>query len=504
MVNDIAIVLDCGATKLSTTAFDSKGNLIRSVSYQNEPVAQPGGEADWRIWDLDQIWQRLSDACRQVCASIDRSRIRAVTVCTFGADGAPVRKDGTPTYPVISWYDPRTRHLVTEIKELMDPWDIFIETGYQVIPFNTLLRLMWLRKYVPKALNDAECWLMMPGLLSFKLCGVFSIEPTDAGTMMAMAQGRRDWSEKMLALAELDSSFFPSWVEPGAVIGYVHSEASKQTGLPSGIPVVATGHDTQFAAIGSGARLGEAILSSGTWEILMLRINEFKPTRFGFEEGILIENDAIAGFWDPQLLMMASGVIEWVRRHFYADLTDLGKAYAQMITDGRKVGAGAAGVMVLPSFIADTGPTKKFGTWGTMLGLSINTERGHIYRATLEGLSFQLRHALGILTQATGSKVKAVRVVGGGSKNELWNQIRADVTGLPITTIAQKDATSLGAALFAFVGAGTFASIEEAQASVAFEETVFEPSEKTITYEDLFVRYMQVPKALKDFYLSTF
>jgi len=503
MVKTIAIVLDCGATKLSATAFDSKGSIIKRISYANEPVAQPGGEVDWRIWDLDQIWQKLSHACLQVCASIDRSRIKAVTVCTFGADGAPVRKDGTLTYPVISWYDPRTRSLMKEIKELMHPWDIFVETGYQLIPFNTLLRLMWLRKHAPKALNDAEHWMMMPSLLSFKLCRVFSIEPTAAGTMMAMEQGKRDWSEKMLTLAKLDPSFFPKWVEPGAIIGHVHSEASRQTGLPNGIPVVATGHDTQFAAIGSGAQSGEAILSSGTWEILMLRINEFKPTRFGFDEGILIENDAIAGFWNPQLLMMASGVIEWVRRHFYADLTDLERAYAQMITDGRKIGAGSAGVMVLPSFIADTGPMKKFGTWGTILGLNINTERGHLYRATLEGLSFQLRHALSIIIQATGVKVKGVRVVGGGSKNELWNQIRADVIGLPVTTIAQKEATSLGAALFAFVGAGTFASIREAQANVAFEETVFEPSENRVIYEDLFAKYIQVPRALKGFYQPT-
>lgn len=502
MGDDVVIVLDCGATKLSATVINDNGEMLKTASCQNGPLPQPGGEASWRIWDIDNICHKLFDLCRQVSGSVNRDRIKAVTVCTFGIDGAPVRKDGKLTYPVISWYDARTRPLVNEIKEAMDPWDIFAETGYQLFAFNTLLRLIWLRRFAAKTLDSAKYWLMMPGLITFRLCGEFSMEPTDAGTMMAMKQNKRDWSEKMLELSDLDSSFFPEWSEPGEVIGYVHSKASKHTGLPTGTPVIASGHDTQFAAIGSGASSDEAILSSGTWEILMLRDNKFKPSRFGFREGTVIENDAIPGFWNPQMLMMGSGVIEWLRRHFYGEIPELGKAYSRMMADGKKTKLGAGGLIVLPCFVAGTGPTKRYNTSGTILGLTINTERCQIYRAVLEGLSFQLKHALNILTRATGSKVRGIRVVGGGSKNRLWNQIRADVTGLPITTIAQKDATSLGAALFAFVGAGTYSNVDEARANVAFKRLVLQPTERTADYEDLFVKYMEVPRRLSKFYNS--
>ena len=171
-----------------------------------------------------------------------------------------------------------------------------------------------------------------------------------------------------------------------------------------------------------------------------------------------------------------------------------------MLEDAENVPPGAGGVTVLPSFVAETGPTKKYHTHGTMLGITPITDRGQLYRAALEGLSFQLRHALDILTQATGFEAQGIRIVGGGSKNALWNQIRADVTGLPVATIAGKEATVLGAALFAFYGAGHFASLEEGQTRAAKPDRILEPSKDQGIYEDLFARYLKAPEALEGFY----
>jgi L-fuculokinase len=494
-MNSIAIVMDCGATNAAVLALDETGTVLASASRANAPLPQPGGSPGWLIWDLEQVWGKLAEACREVCSAIPRDAIKAVAVTTFGADGAPIRHDGTLAYPVISWQCNRTQPQAEEVAAKMDPWEIYQETGYQILAFNTLLRLMWLKKQAPDALDQAHCWLMMPGLLSHRLCGEFSIDPTIGSTTMAMNIAKRAWSPKMLVMAGVDSYIFPRWVEPGEVGGRVHTEASRQTGLPQGIPVVAAGHDTQFAAVGSGASPGEAILSSGTWEILMVRSDRFTPDRAGFEDGLIVECDAVKGFWNPQMLMMASGVLEWVRKHFYG-----GAGHEQMIADAQQVEPGAGGVTVLPSFVAGAGPTKRFGTLGTILGLTITTSPGQIYRAALEGLSFQLRQALEILERATGARPASIRVVGGGSRNSLWNQIRADATGLPVTAIAQKEATVLGAALFAFVGGGVFSSLEEALQAVRKDEEVFVPSPARHRYSELFQSHRQVAPSLMPFY----
>jgi len=501
MSGDVAIVFDCGATNARVIAVDSSGRTLASASEPNTAKPQPGAaDETWRIWDLDEVYGKLARACQEVCGRIDTDRIAAVTITTFGADGAPVKADGTLTYPIISWQGARTQQLAADITELMDPWEIFAETGYQIIYFNTLLRLMWLRQNAPEALESADCWLMMPGVLSMKLCGELSIDRTAAGTMMAMDMARQDWSPKMLALADLDASFFPEWVAPGGVIGEVHAQAARETGLPEGIPVVAAGHDTQFAPYGSGVRSGEALLSSGTWEILLLRVDSFTPNEFGFNEGLMFECDALPDLWNPQLLMMGSGVLEWIREQFFAAGESRVATYELMINAARDIGAGADGITVVPAFVSDTGPAKQYHTEGTILGLTMNTIPAQIYRAALEGLSFQMRAALEILQEATGFTAEGIRVVGGGARNELWNQIRADVSGLPVVTTSEQEATVLGAALFALVGAGVFAGIDQAMAGVAMDETLYEPSGAVDAYAPLYERYLQLPPALQDFY----
>jgi len=494
------LVMDCGATNVRSVVVGENGKLVASASRPNATAEQPG-RPGLLIWDIDEIWAKLAETAAE---AIEKAGVEvgAVTVTTFGADGAPVKKDGSLVYPVISWACSRTQELVTRITEKMSPRDIYNITGYQIISFNTLLRWMWLRENEPGVLDEADLWLMTPGLISYRLSGEFSLDTSIASTTMAMDLAKRTWSDEMLRLADLDPSFFPPLIEPGTVIGAVTEKAAAETGLPAGIPVVAAGHDTQFAPIGSGAVSGEAILSTGTWEIAMIRVDSFQPNDFGFNEGLCIETDALAKLWDPQMLMMGSGVLEWIRGNFYA--AESGEnIYDTMISEAEKIAPGADGVTLVPAFMAGTGPTKKHGTLGTITGLTLNTERGAVYRAALEGLSFQLKDALRILSEATGFEPKRLRVVGGGSKNDLWNRIRAGVTGLPVTTVEQKEATVLGAAIIAFVGSGTFGSVDEARSAIEMGEQKFEPGSESARYAELFEKYMRLPKDLQSFYGAT-
>jgi len=498
MQDDLVLVFDCGSTNIRAVAVGTSGEPVASASRTNGPARQPGGRAEWLIWDVGEIWRKITETAREVSNIVGADRIKAITITTWGADGAPVSRDGTPTYPPISWRCPRASDMAEAISGKISPWELYKITGYQVISFNTLLRMMWLRRNVPDTLDRAHTWLMMPGLLAFKLTGEFHIEPTSASTTMAMDLCRRDWSGRLLKLADLDASFFPSWCEPGDVIGEVSAHAGRLCNLRRGTPVVASGHDTQFALLGSGANPGEAVLSSGTWEILEVRLPRFKPERTGFRGGIINEADAQPGLWDPQLLMMGSAVLEWIRDKFYPNRE--GGGYGSMIREASLVPAGSEGVTVIPSFVSDSGPMRRFRTRGTMLGLGLQTSRAHVYRATLEGLSCQLRLALEILGKATGFKAGCIRVVGGGSKNDLWNQIRADVTGLHVSVTDRKEATVLGAALTALVGIGRYGSLREAERSVKFHERRFRPSRNRALYERIFRKYEGIPQALGAFY----
>ncbi len=492
---EAVLVLDCGATNLRAVVMAPDGTVLSQASTPNRVSVQPG-ESGHLVWDMDEIWSKLCSCIRDVLARTGSDHIAAVTVATWGADGAPVRPEGTLAYPVVSWKCPRTVPVAKRFSEQVSPWHVFEVTGYQVMSINTLFKLIWLREHAPRSLEKGNMWLMMPALVANRLGAKPHVEPTSASTTMAMSVPERDWSDEMLGYAGLDHTFFPPWVEPGEVVGEVSARASRQTGLKPGTPIVAGGHDTQFAIIGAGAKMDEAVLSSGTWEILAFRCDSFTPTRAGFDGGVMVEADVERGMWNPQILMMGSGVLEWIRSAFFGSSVD----YSDMIASAQRVPPGSRGVCVLPSFVSDSGPNRRFGTMGTILGLGLNTSRDEIYRAALEGLSFQLRQSLEILTESTGIRPKGIRVVGGGSRNELWNRIRADTTGLPITTTSISEATVLGASLVAFRGIGRFRSLEAAVRSIDFGETTIRPGEHGETYEELYRQYLKVPPSLAGYY----
>ncbi len=495
------LVIDCGATNIRVVGINAAGKTLAQASEANEPVRERGAGKGWFIWDLERLWKIIGGLARKVVRRIGAPSIKAVTVTTWGADGTLVDEKGRLTHPLIAWRCERTAPIAEAVSRRIGRRRLFDVAGYPVIHFNTIFRMAWLAENAPDALKKASAFLMTPGLVSMKLTGKPSIDPTIASTGMNMNLAKRDWSDELLAEVGFPRRLLPRWVEPGSIIGEVTKSAAKATGLAAGTPVVAAGHDTQFALIGSGIAPGEAVVSSGTWEILIARSPRFTPNDASFEGGLLYECDAQPGCWNPQLLMMGSGVLEWVAGRWYGDIGQRKARYGVMIGEASEESAGSGGVVLLPSF-AGTGPNQRYGTKGTLLGLTLNTTRAQVYRAALEGLAFQLKDALAVFKAAAGIEPEALRVVGGGAKNRLWNQIRADVTGLPVVVPAETEATALGAAIVALVGAGVYASIDEARDEIDFGETRVEPSRVASAYAGLYEAYKGLAPALAPFYLG--
>jgi L-fuculokinase len=499
--SDLVMVLDCGSTNIKAVIVDSHGNILAYANRPNASHPQLDGAPNWLIWDLNEIWLKICEVSREAIGKVNSRKIRAVIVITWGADGAPIRRDGRLTYPPISWQCPRTRMIAERIEEKISAWEIFKITGYQVIPFNTLFKIIWLKENAPESLRDAYVWLMMPGLIAHKLTGEFHIDPTIASTMMAMDLKKRDWSPTMLELAGIDASFFPEWREAGEIIGHVTGDSGKKCGIPQGTPVITGGHDTQYAIFGSGAKHGEIVLSSGTWEILGARINSFNPTRRGYKEGLIIEADVEREYWNPQFLMIASAVIEWILQNLFHELGE--KRYNAAIREMEEAQPGSNGLIFIPTFVKESGPLRKYGTLGTILGLTLQSSRAQILRAAFEGLTFQLKEALRIMAEILRVDAKAIRVVGGGSKNQVWNQMRADTLGLPVIVPMQRESATLGAALMAFVGVGYFRSIDEAWRNFSVEEETYSPvPEKMEIYNEAFKKYMETLESLKNLYAA--
>lgn len=467
------LCLDCGATNVRAIIVDDKGNLVAKASQPNS--TDSGAEnAQYHVWNADRILNQLAECARKILPEVDATQVKGITITTFGVDGALVDEQGELLYPVISWKCPRTAEVMKNIDKYMPQRKLNELSGVGEFAFNTLYKLIWLKENRPELLEKAHAWLFISNILAHRLTGVMATDRTMAGTSQITDLTTGDWSDEILATLGISKSLFPPMVDAGEVIGHLTPAACELLGLPCSVPVVSTGHDTQFALFGSGVKENQPFLSSGTWEILMLRTAKAALEADDYAAGATVEYDSKAGLLNPGLQWIASGIIEWVKSTCYN-----GENYDTMDAEAAAIPPGCDGVKLIPNFLpSDSTP-------GSIEGLILGRTRGHIYRAAMEALTYRLKSRLQKLEKVGGFKATELLLVGGGSRNKIWTQMRADILGLPILVSKVSESTVLGAAMYAFAGAGVYPSPDACRDAFGISYETILPGEQQALYATL-------------------
>lgn len=448
------LILDCGATSVRAVAVSSDGHTLAKASRPNATVADPANPA-WHLWPRDTIVDLLGQCSREALTALDalpggNPGIAGIAVTTFGVDGAPVLltrgSASRMTHPVISWKCPRTQAVMDRVDARHGGTAALqAKGGVGRFSFNTIYKLEWLVCNRPECLGGGARWLFMPSLIAAALGADPYTDRTMAGTSGLTDPATGDFHPELLAGLGLAADFFPPLKDAGQPVGHLSAEGGRILGLPAGIPFFAAGHDTQCALLGSGAGTDQPVLSSGTWEILMARTPRVDQSRMGRYPGSTCELDAAGGLLNPGLQWLASGVLEWVKATHFAD----GAGYDAMIAAARDIPAGSGGVRFDPGFFLS-------GTsgGGSIRGLDHQTPRAAIWRAAMEGLSCLLAVQLDALQDICGFRAESLVMVGGGTRNALWNQMKADALGIPIHVVDESETTVLGAACAVLAGLG--------------------------------------------------
>ena len=465
MSGDCVIVLDCGSTNLRAIAVSKSGEVIARASEKNMTV--PDAEHDnWHYWSFDEIFEKLDRCARAVAAEIGANRVGAITATTFGGDGTFLDAAGRIMFPVISWSCARTIESQKHMSRYIDPDRAVAISGVGHFSFNTLNKFIWFRENRPDLIEDASHFLFASSLITHRLTGRLTNDATMVGTSQMAEIKSQDFSDEILAALQIDRSLFPEIVFPGEVIGPLRADVAAALGLPAGIPVVSAGHDTQFAVFGAGAAPDRPVLSSGTWEILMARCDSVTlPAIEDFNDAFTCEWDVLKGHYNPGFQYVASAVVEWVGRTMFGELTGAEK-YEAMIREAQAAPADCRGIMLDPDFLVGK---------GSIVNLSLDVDRGTLFRAVLQALANRLKTGLGILEKAGAFKASELTLVGGGGRNRFWTQLKANALGIPVRTVAEPETTVLGAAMFALKGAGAFDSAEAARDAFGLAYNVTEP-----------------------------
>jgi len=183
-------------------------------------------------------------------------------------------------------------------------------------------------------------------------------------------------------------------------------------------------------------------------------------------------------------LMLAGGVIDWVRDQCYRDAEH---RYDVMIEEAREAPPGSNNVYLHPSFVRGMGPAQAYDPLGAIVGINTQTSRGDIARAMFEGLSYQFYQQIEALEKCLGSRAEFIRVTGGGQKNPFWMQMKADMSGRCLDVLQDVESTLLGAAMLAGIGSGVYKNAQEAMESVRIPTEMVDPDmEKHEQYQERF------------------
>ena len=495
MARDLVIGIDSSTTATKAIAWDRSGAAV-AQGRAPIPLAQP--RPRYFEQDSEDWWRSTSLALREITTKVEPARIAGVAISnqreTFGIFG----EHGEAIRPAIVWLDERAIDQMRRFGASFGADKIHAITGKPVDITPCLYRMVWLRENEPHLLDRAAHVAEVHGYLCFRLTGRWTTSIASADPLGVLDMERLVWSEDILAAAGVPIDKMLSLVRPGALIGTVTETAAQATGLRAGTPVFAAGGDGQCAGTGVEiVRSGRAYINLGTAVVA-----GSYSGRYVFDSAFRTET-AVAdrGYIVETCLRSGTFLIDWMSHELMGiDPRRRLETLTTLEAEAAASPVGANGVMLVPYWEGCMTPYWDSSARGVIAGLSGSTRRGDLYRALLEGVVLEQALASRRLQAGSGQKIGHYVAVGGGTASDLWMQILADATGVPVHRSTSKEASSLGAAIAAATGCGWFRSFAEASAAMAGHvDRTFEPRpQEQAAYAELGAIYGELWPALSD------
>ena len=483
-----ALGIDLGTGSTKAVLFDEAGDLI-GRGQAEYPLYKP--HPGWVEQDPEDWWQGLCASARQAIADIDPAQVACVGLSGQINGAVFVDSAGQPLQRVPIWLDHRSQAECDWAEQRAG--DLLRErTLMRLGPVNTLAKVLWIKDHATDVYKKSR-WMLLPkDWLRYRLTGQIAAEVSDASTTAAFDLHERQWSGEILEALEVDVGLFPDLADSPEVVGAITQEAAEQTGLVEGTPVVAGGGDMPCMILGAGViEPGIISLGIGTAAHATAFAETLDPRAF---DKLWPMCHPIPGKYAWLGCSFTGGAsLKWFKEEF-------GGSYEELTDAAAAVPAGAEGLFFMPWLEGRATPRPDAHARGGFVGLSLGHTKGHMVRAVLEGVVFDLRHSLDCFAEI-GLPIDELRIGEGGSHSEVWRQIQADILGRDVVRIATDDLSAVGAALLAGIGGGLYADFATAcQRTVKLAETVHCDQERVEYYRRAFDRYRVLYPALRDWY----
>jgi xylulokinase len=403
---------------------------------------------------------------------------------------------------MISWQDNRTLVEMKEVAAKIDEKEFYRKTGLPNSTTWLISKMLWVRRNEPDVWEKTRRVVQMHDYF-LKALGApdYFVDLHDAALFGCFDTDGCSWDAAILEALSLPREMLPVPVASGTVLGSVSAEAAKRCGLMQGTPIAAGAGDQSAGTLGAGiVSAGQLSISMGTAGAVIAFLE--KPYRDPHGR-MMVTHHPVKGRWLLEgYQAAAAGVYRWFRDEIGALEKEAagrsGKDPFDLINEmAAAVPAGSKGLIFLPYFASAATPRYNPDARGVLAGLTFAHDRGCLARAFMEGITLDMMDMIQGIRNA-GVGFHTVRILGGPTRSELWNQIQSDVYGLPVQTLKVPDAAVLGAAILGGVGAGVFPSIEEGAQRMVHVDKGYAPNPRdSAVYAGLYKTYCRLYEALE-------
>jgi xylulokinase len=440
--------------------------------------------ADW--------WRAIVETTRGLLqqTGVKQEQILCITHCTQLLGILPMSARTGAMGRAIIWLDSRADVQARRMmRKFIDARVFALVAGSPLCGKDCIPKLLWLKDEEPDRYRSMDCFLDVNGYLMYRTTGRMVMEWTGA-SVVGMDLKTKQWMNGVMKYVGLDPAKLPPLVKSTDKVGGLTPEAAGELGLLQGTPVIAGAGDAPCAAVGAGAvREGAGHICMGTSAWLAV-VTAKRPKG---KHGVATIHSA-----DPHKAFLiaesetAGACLEWAARHLYngdANAPDVFAAIDQIV---EKVPAGSHGLIFTPWMYGERAPIADCNARSSFLNLSGRHTREDMLRAVYEGVAYNIRWLVEIVSGEFGFPLPKLRAIGGGARSATWMQMLADVTHRRIETVPDpKEAGAVGAALVAAVGLGIYPGFEALESVTRVEKT-FEPQKENFkTYDVLYESFKE-------------
>ncbi|MFM9014897.1 MAG: FGGY-family carbohydrate kinase [Candidatus Nanopelagicus sp.] len=482
-MQQLLLGVDVGTTATKAVLIDLEGKLVAQGRAEYPTIHLQAG---WVEQDAEQWWISFCKASAQAISQISDAKIIGVAISSQAPTLLAVDNGGRQVRNALIWMDRRAQQQADQLAQKFS--NISNLTGNRADPYYVAAKIMWLKQNEPENYAKSKFFLQIPGYLNYKLTGKFSLDSAHASLLQLRNADNRNWSTEVLDFIGIDQSKFPPIGLASDLLGEVIQE--NEAKIPVGTPVYFGTVDGCSAAVETGViDPGVVAEMTGTSTVLIM------PTDGNnFNDAFVAIDHAIANRQLRLGAMVAAGAsVAWLMSNILKDQYSM----AELTQKANTVAPGSEGLIFLPYMMGERSPIWNTNARGVFFGLTLTTTPEMMFRAVLEGTAFALAHNVEI-GKLSGIKIDEIRSIGGGSKSELWNQIKADVLGLPIAILKDSSGAAVGDAYLAGVGAGVFSNIKDViNSNVSIENRYLPNKAHHDYYQERYARFRNLYESLK-------